>query len=83
MHCWTEQRLINNNFRETLTGDLLRDDRAKRNFYAHSGLENNIVAVRKGDNGEILLKYREEMRSVVEKFLYDDYVYERVCEGEG
>ncbi len=73
-------RLINNNFRETLTGDLLRDDRAKRNFYAHSGLENNIVAVRKGDNGEILLKYREEMRSVVEKFLYDDYVYERSCE---
>ncbi len=76
-------RLINNNFRPIPTEELLRDDRAKRNFYAHSGLENNIVAVRRGDNGEILLKYRKEMRSVVEKFLYDEKVYERVCEGEG
>ncbi|MCS7307363.1 MAG: hypothetical protein NZ526_02290 [Aquificaceae bacterium] len=60
-----------NNFKPKQLEDLRRDPNAKRNFFAHSGLENNMVMVRRADDGQIVFKYTEESHSLIESFLYD------------
>lgn len=50
--------------------DELRNDvNTKRNFFAHSGMENNCVCVRK-DGDRLLFKYREDLYDVIKDFLY-------------
>lgn len=51
--------------------DLSRDPDAKRNFFAHSGVENNLVMVKKAENGQVVFKYREDAYSLIENFLYE------------
>ncbi|MCS6876609.1 MAG: hypothetical protein NZM36_07120, partial [Aquificaceae bacterium] len=54
--------------------ELANDPNARRNFFAHSGMENNLVHVRRDNDGKLVFKYREEFYGIIDRFMYEDGV---------
>jgi CRISPR-associated protein Csx1 len=63
---------VNQSFRPRKPEQLRNDSDVKRNFFAHSGMENNCVYVRKGEDGRLIFKYGEEFNSLINEFVYDE-----------
>ncbi len=67
-------RLVNStaSFTPRSKDKLKADPGARRNFFAHSGMENNIVCVRRREDGALVFKYREDFYDVLNQFIYED-----------
>ncbi|MCX7990226.1 MAG: hypothetical protein N2648_06290 [Aquificaceae bacterium] len=69
---WLLGELINQSFSPRKAQELANDQSARRNFFAHSGMENNSVCVRKDEEGKLVFKYREEFYSIIDRFVYEE-----------